>query len=141
MLNSIILKIITDKENIKIVAKSNGELSVNTIELKLLLAHFWWEGLPILETFFKVFEKTIKKSIDEVYKDGVIFINYDYYTNDLLDHATKVRIQLNQVNVDNSFVKIIGNVLLLEGMDERGFFEKISSFRRKVHQNIQKTLD
>ena len=57
-----IIKIKSEPETIRIVAKKKGDVSIETINLRIIMANLWWEGSPELETFFNVMELTIKKS-------------------------------------------------------------------------------
>lgn len=60
MPNSLLLKITSQNGNIKVVSKINGEVSVKTILLKLVLGYCWWASIPVVETIFNVLKKQSK---------------------------------------------------------------------------------
>ena len=42
-----IIKIKSDPETIRIVAKKKGDVSIQTINLRIIMANLWWEGSPV----------------------------------------------------------------------------------------------
>jgi len=140
MSEQLLLKITSDRGNLRIISKNQGNVSVKTILLKLILGHCWWEGAPAVETIFNLIEQTIKKTIRDVYNYNNLTINYDYRTNDLIEDASKVEIFINSIKVDEIEVEVTGRYILLEGDDNRGFWQKTSSFRRKIEENVHKEL-
>lgn len=140
MSEALLLKITTNDGNIRIISKNRGDVSIKTIELKLLMAHCWWAELPALETFFEVFEGMIKNAISDVYNHESLIINYNYKANDTLEDATKIEIEIEGLTADGKEFDIIGRFITLEGEDRRGFLKKISSFRRKTEEHIHKKL-
>jgi len=140
MSEQLLLKITSDSGNIRIISKYKGEVSVQTILLKLLLGHCWWEGVPVVETIFHLIEESIKKTLNGVCTYDNLTINYDYRANDLLEDAPRVEMFFNSVNVDGIEVDVTGRYILLEGDDNRSFWQKSSSFRRKIQENVNKEL-
>lgn len=140
MQESLILKITTKNENITIVSKNKADMSIKNIDLKLVMAHCWWERVPAFQTFLDVLEGIIKQSISEIYDHDYIIIDYDYKANDLLEDASELTIEFNSIKVDDKEVEVIGKFIMLKGVDKRGFLKKISSFRRKIHENVHKKL-
>ncbi len=136
----LLFKVTSDKGNIRIISKNQGNVSVKTILLKVILGHCWWEGLPAVETIFNLIEEAIKKTITDVYSYNNLTINYDYRANDLIEDASKIEIFINSVMVDDIEVEVTGRYILLEGEDNRGFWQKTSSFRRKIEENVHKEL-
>ena len=78
-----IIKIKSDPETIRIVAKKKGDVSIQTINLRIIMANLWWEGSPELETFFNVMELTIKRALNEVYPHDKMTIEYKYSADDV----------------------------------------------------------
>ncbi len=140
MSGQLLLKITSDSGYIRIISKNQGDVSVQTILLKLLLGHCWWEGAPVVETIFNLIEESIKKTMMDVYKYNNLTINYDYRTNDLLEIASRVEMYINSINVDGMEVDVTGRYILLEGDDNRGFWQKTFGFRRKIQENVYKEL-
>ncbi len=134
------LKLASQKGNIRVVSKLDGEVAVKTILLKLILGYCWWANIPVVETIFNLLEETIKNTIKEVYNYDDLIIDYDYRANDLLENAPLVEIFINKVVVDGTEIEVTGRYISLEGDDNRGFWEKLTSSRRKVDNNVRKEL-
>ncbi len=135
-----ILKIKSDPETIKIIAKLKGEVSVQTINLRLVLANSWWEGEPQLETFFNVMELTIKKALNEVYPHNKMVIDYIFSANDSLKDASEILIEITDIKIDDTVVDIGGRYITIGGADSRGFFKKLTSYRRKYSEEVHKEI-
>jgi len=136
MTNKLTLKITAGTDWIRVAAKNAGEVSIKTIELKLLMGHCWWEGLPAIETLLNVLESNLKDTISEVYPHQEMILDYNIQTNDSLEDASQIEIQINEISADEEEFGIIGDILYLEGLDNRGIFKKITSFRRKINENV-----
>jgi len=135
-----IIKIKSDPETIKIVAKRKGDVSIQTINLRLIMANLWWEGSPELETFFNVMELSIKRALNEVYPHEKMTIEYNYSANDALEDASEILVEITDIKADDVDVDIGGRFITLGGTDSRGFFKKMTSFRRKFTEKIHKEL-
>jgi len=135
-----IIKIKSDPETIKIVAKRKGDVSIQTINLRLIMANLWWEGSPELETFFNVMELSIKKALNEVYPHKKMTIEYNFSANDALEDASEIVVEITDIKADGLDVDIGGRFITLGGTDSRGFFKKMTSFRRKFTEKIHKEL-
>ncbi|HMK53976.1 MAG TPA: hypothetical protein VK444_04260 [Methanobacteriaceae archaeon] len=139
-MSSVILKIKEGPEEIRIVAKNGPEVSIHTINIKFIMATLWWEGTPQLETFFNILELTIKRAINEVYPHDKLVLNYTYSANDNLEEASEIIVDINQVEVDDQELELEVGQIHLYGNDGRGFFRKLTSFRRKTSENVVKEI-
>ena len=135
-----IIKIKSNPETIKIIAKRRGDVSIQDINLKLIMANLWWEQAPELETFFNVMELTIKRALNEVYPHKVMTIDYIYSADDELKDASEIVVELTNIKADDMDVDIGGRFITIEGSDSRGFFRKLTSFRRKFSQEVHKEI-
>ncbi|MCE5213884.1 MAG: hypothetical protein LLF83_04090 [Methanobacterium sp.] len=135
-----ILKIKSRDGDINIVAKNHGEVSIKPINLKFIMATLWWEKAPELETFFNVLELTIKRALKEVYPHHKLYMEYSYTANDLLESASEIVVEIEKLQADDLEVEIEGDSIILTGKDDRGFLKKITSFRRKVKEEIHKEI-
>lgn len=140
MSNAPILKIKSKEGDINIIAKNGGEVSIKPINLKFIMATLWWEKAPELETFFNILELTIKRAIKEVYPHHKLSIDYTYSANDLLEDASEIVVEINELKADDVEIEVEGDSIKLMGKDDRGFLKKITSFRRKVAQEVHKEL-
>ena len=134
------IKITSQKGNIKVVSKLDGEVSVKTILVKLILGYSWWANVPSVETMFNLIEEAIKTTIKDVYDYDDLVIDYNYMANDILEDAPIIEIFINSVIVDGVEIEVTGRYISFEGDDTRGFWKKLTSSRRKVNGNVHKNL-
>ena len=135
-----IIKIKSEPETIRIIAKRKGDVSIETINLRIIMANLWWEGSPELETFFNVMELKIKKALNEVYPHEKMSIDYNYSADDALEDASKILVEITEIKADGVDIDIGGRFITLDGTDSRGFFKKMTSFRRKFTKEICKEI-
>ncbi|MGZ4857008.1 MAG: hypothetical protein ACXVZU_01440 [Methanobacteriaceae archaeon] len=135
-----VIKIKADPENIRIVAKKGGEVSLQDINPKLILATLWWEGSPQLESFFQVMELNIKRALQEVYPHHKMILDYTYTANDTLEDASVITVEIKNVEADGTVLDVEGDVITFSGNDDRGFFKKLTASRRKVEKNVHREL-
>ncbi len=135
-----IIKIKSEPETIRIIAKRKGDVSIETINLRIIMANLWWEGSPELETFFNVMELKIKKALNEVYPHEKMSIDYNYSADDALEDASKILVEITNIKADGVDIDIGGRFITLDGTDSRGFFKKMTSFRRKFTKEICKEI-
>jgi hypothetical protein len=140
MENEITLRITASRGVLKIAAKNQGEVSIRDIQLKLLWAYCWWQGFPEMETFIELLNNVLKIAIYDVFPHNELLIDYLLQTNDLLEESSLITISFNEIYADQTEVELIGDVLVLEGPDDRGSLSRLTSFRRKIEENVRKTL-
>ncbi|MCC7559093.1 MAG: hypothetical protein KO318_01485 [Methanobacterium sp.] len=131
-----IVKIKADPEIVRIVGKKGGEVSLQDINTKLILATLWWEGEPQLETFFQILELTIKRALQEVHPHEKMVIDYSYTANDTLEDASQIMVEIENIEADGVVLEVEGDIIVLSGNDNRGFFKKLTASRRKVKENV-----
>jgi len=49
-------------------------------------------------------------------------------------------VEIENVEADGEVLKVEGDIIVLSGNDDRGFFKKLTSFRRKVQKNIHQEI-
>ncbi len=135
-----IIKIKSEPETIRIVAKRKGDVSIEIINLRIIMANLWWEGSPELETFFNVMELKIKKALNDVYPHEKMSIAYNYSADDALEDASQILVEITDIKADGVDIDIGGRFITLDGTDTRGFFKKLTSFRRKFTKEIRKDI-
>jgi hypothetical protein len=104
------------------------------------MANLWWEQAPELETFFNVMELTIKRALNEVYPHDVMTIDYTYSADDELKDASEIVVEITNIKADDMDVDIGGRFITIGGSDSRGFFKKLTSFRRKFSKDVHKEI-
>ena len=135
-----IIKIKSEPQIIRIIAKRKGDVAIETINLRIIMANLWWEGSPELETFFNVMQLKIKKALNEVYPHDKMSIDYNYSADDALEDASKILVEITDIKADGVDIDIGGRFITLDGTDSRGFFKKMTSFRRKFTKEIRKEI-
>ncbi len=135
-----IIKIISHPEIIRIVGKKGGDVSIKEINLQFIMATLWWEGSPQLETFFNIMELTIKRALQEVHPHDKLVFDYTYTANDSLEDASEITVEIENIEADGEVVEVKGDLIILSGNDDRGFFKKLTSFRRKVKESVHQEI-
>lgn len=135
-----IIKIKSDPEIIRIVGKKGGDVSLQDINLNFLMATLWWEGTPQLETFFQILELTIKRALQEVHPHDKLVLDYTYTANDNLEDASEIAVEIENIEADGEILEVEGDIIILSGNDARGFFKKLTAFRRKVRENVHREI-
>lgn len=125
---------------LKIASKSKGEVFFHDIQLKALWGHCWWQNLPYVECFLELLEAAIKNSISQVLPHEELYLDYDLEANDSWEDASTISLTFNCICADNIQFQVVENNLILEGPEYRSFFSKLTSFRRKKNENIEKTI-
>ncbi len=135
-----VIKVKADPEIIRIVGKKGGEVSLQDINLKFIMATMWWEGDPQLETFFQIMELTIKRALKEVHPHDKMVIDYSYTANDTLEDASEILVEIENIEADGEVLDVEGDVIALTGNDNRGFFKKLTAFRRKSTEHVHREI-
>ena len=139
-MSPVTLKIKESSEEIRIVAKNGSEVVIHPLNIKFLMATFWWEGTPQLQTFFEILELTIKRTINQVFPHEKLILDYTYQANDALEEASLITVKINRVEADGQELEVEGDLINLYGNDDRGFFRKLTSRRRRVSENVTKEI-
>ena len=117
-----VLKIKSSPETIRIVAKKQGDVSIQTINLRIIMANIWWAEVPELGTFEK------------------LTLGYTYTANDKIEDASEIVVEITDVKIDDVDVEVAGRFIQLTGEDNRGFFKRLTSSRRRVEKKVVKEL-
>jgi hypothetical protein len=135
-----IIKIKADPEIIRIVGKKGGDVVLHDINPQFIMATLWWEGTPQLETFFNILELTIKRALQEVHPHDKLVLDYSYTSNDTLEDASEITVEIENIEADGEIVEVEGDIIILTGNDDRGFFKKLTAFRRKVKEPVHREI-
>jgi len=133
------LRIKASKDAITFAAKNGGKVSISDLQLKVLWGYCWFYGLPYIETFLEVMEFLFKRIIGDVIEHENLNMDYQIIANDSLDEANYIEIIFNNIQADDVKFHVLGD-LIFQGEDHRSLIRKITSFRRKVDENIVKVL-
>jgi len=125
---------------IVVMAKYMGEFVEHEIQLRLVLGYYWDKDVPAIEKIIELFETVIKRAVDQVFPHEKLSIKYNLTSNDALEKSSRLNITLLEVKADDTELEIKGEVIILEGVDLRSTFSKVTGFRRKVDETIKKEI-
>jgi len=132
------LTIKTSKGSITIVARYKKQVAEHSIQLKSVLSYYWRNNLPFVEKFLELLGAVIKRSISQIFTFKKLFVRFNIESNDALEESSIFNITLLEVRADDVKLELVGNEITLEGIDNRGTMSKVTSFRRKVNETIEK---
>ena len=133
---SLIIK--ANKDTIRIVAKYKSQIAEHDILLKFVLGYYWKNNLPFSEKFMELLGTVIKRSLSQVFPFKKLFIKFNIASNDTLEESSVFNITLLEIKADDVELELKGNEIGLTGIDNRGTMSKMTSFRRKVSQTVEK---
>ena len=128
------------ESRIIVMAKNMGEFVEHDIQLRLVLGYCWNKDVPAIEKFIELFENVIKRAVDQVFPHEKLSITYHLTSNDTLEKSSRLNITLLEVKADDTELEIEGEVIILEGVDLRDTFSKVTGFRRKVNEKVKKEI-
>jgi len=140
MENKPTLIIKASETTIIVMAKYMGEFVEHEIQLRLVLGYYWNKDVPAIEKFIELFETVIKRAVDQVFPHEKLSIKYNLTSNDALEESSRLNITLLEVKADDTELEIKGEVIILEGVDLRSIFSKVTGFRRKVDETVKKEI-
>lgn len=123
-----------------IIAKYIHEISEHEILIYLVLGYYWQNNLPFFEKFMELIETVIKRAVNQVLPHKKLYLKYVVESNDNFEESSIFNIEILQVKADDTEIELVGKIINLEGIDNRGSFSKITSFRRKKHEIFEKEI-
>lgn len=129
----------TSRGLLTVAVKNHAEVSIRDIQLKMLLGYCWWNGLPVIETFLDVLEMTLKSAVSDVLEHDELLLDYNVRTNDIPDESNEVELVFNEISADGVQFSIEED-LVLRGPDSRGLLRRMTSFRRRLDENVRRVL-
>jgi hypothetical protein len=123
-----------------VMAKYMDEFVEHEIQLRLILGYYWNKDVPVIEKFIELFENVIKKAVDQVFPHEKLSIKYNLTSNDTLEKSSRLNITILEVKADDIELEIKGEVIILEGVDLRSTFSKVTGFRRRVDEIVKKEI-
>jgi len=123
-----------------VMVKYMDEFVEHEIQLRLVLGYYWNKDVPAIEKFIELFETVIKRAVSQVFPHEKLSIKYNLTSNDALEKSSRLTITLLEVKADDTELEIKGEVILLEGVDLRSTFSKVTGFRRKVNETVKKEI-
>lgn len=134
------LEIIPTRDTIVIIARANGSSASHEIHLRTVLGYYWQNDVPPIKNFFKLFEQSIKRTITYVMDHNKLLISYELTFIVDMEESNTFKIKINNINVDGTNFDIIGDTLVLEGLDNKRTLNKLKNIRKKVRKNIEREI-
>ncbi|MGL6297899.1 MAG: hypothetical protein ACRC1M_01895, partial [Methanobacteriaceae archaeon] len=119
------LEIIPTRDTIVIIARANGISSSHEIHLRTVLGYYWQNDVPPIKNFFKLFEQSIKRTITNVMDHNKLLISYELTFIVDMEESNTFKIKINNINADGTDFDIIGDTVVLEGLDHKGTLNKL----------------
>ena len=114
-----ILVIKDNDSTIGIRARVGEEFSEHEIQLNVMLAYYWDNDLPVIESLIDLFESVVKRTINEVLPHENLLLKYDLITDDEIKKASRFEIHLIEVKADNQSLRLDGKILALKGISSK----------------------
>ena len=119
-----ILVIKDNDSTIGIRARIRDEFSEHEIQLHVILAYYWDNGLPVIENIIGLFESSLKRTINDVIPHENLFLKYNLITDDEISKASRFEIHLKEVKADNQSLRLDGKILALKGLTSKEEYSK-----------------
>ena len=84
-----------------------------------MLAYYWDNDLPVIESLIDLFESAVKRTINEVLPHENLLLKYDLITDDEIEKASRFEIHLIEVKADNQSLRLDGKILALKGISSK----------------------
>ena len=84
-----------------------------------MLAYYWDNDLPVIESLIGLFESAVKRTINEVLPHENLLLKYDLITDDEIEKASRFEIHLIEVKADNQSLRLDGKILALKGISSK----------------------
>ena len=124
-----ILVIKDNDSTIGIRARVGEEFSEHEIQLNVILAYYWDNGLPVIENLVDLFESAVKRTVNDVLPHENLLLKYNLITDDVLENANNFEIHLLEVKADDVILRLDGKILDLKGLSYKEEYSK--SFESK----------
>ena len=133
----LVIKIVDDS-SIGVRARWRDEYIEHHIVLNSVLAYWWANNLPPVVKFLELFESVIKRTINELTPHKNLKIKYKVKSDDDLEKASEIEINLIEVEADDIGFKIDGKTLSLNGLrNSAENSESKTPFSETFNKNIE----
>ena len=140
-----ILVIKDNDSTIGIRARVAEEFSEHEIQLNVVLAYYWDNGLPVIENLIDLFESVVKRTVNDVLPHENLFLKYNLITDNKIENASGFEIHLIEVKADKISLRLDGKILALNGIKSKDEYSKdlksILSIRNIINGGMEKQED
>ena len=136
-----ILVIKDNDSTIGIRARVGEEFSEHEIQLNVLLAYYWDNGLPVIENLIDLFESAVKRTINDVLPHENLSLRYNLITDGEIDDASRFEIHLIEVKADDNSLRLDGKILALKGISSKEEYSKGFMDILRIRDNENTSLE
>ena len=105
-----------DNSVVGVRARLYDDFVEHEIVLNSVLAYWWANDLPPVLKFLELFESVIKRTINELMPHKNLKLKYEVKTDNELEKASEIEINLIEIEADDVGFKIDGKQLILKGL-------------------------
>lgn len=101
---------------VSVRARLYDDFAEHEIILNSVITYWWANNLPPAKKFLELFDSVIKRTINEIMPHKTLNLKYEVKSNQALDDASEIEIDLCSVEADGVGFKIEGNHISLKGL-------------------------
>ena len=136
----LVIKIVDDS-SVGVRARWRDEFVEHHIVLNSVLAYWWANDLPPCVKFLELLESVIKRTINELTPHKTLKLKYTVKTDDVLEKASDMEINLIEVEADDIGFKIDGKTLALKGFRKSSDVEDEKTQFNETFDKVIETPD
>ena len=132
-----VLVIKADDSSVGVRARLYDDFVEHEIILNSVIAYWWANNLPPVVKFLELFESVIKRTVNELMPHKELKLKYELKSDDELELASEIEINLIEIEVDGTGFKIEGKQLVLKGLSKSSENHIGSEFVETVEKTIE----
>ena len=132
-----VLVIKADDSSVGVRARLYDDFVEHEIILNSVITYWWANNLPPVVKFLELFESVIKRTVNELMPHKELKLKYELKSDDELELASEIEINLIEIEVDGTGFKIEGKQLVLKGLSKSSENHIGSEFVETVEKTIE----
>ena len=132
-----VLVIKADDSSVGVRARLYDDFVEHEIILNSVIAYWWANNLPPVVKFLELFESVIKRTVNELMPHKELKLKYELKSDDELELASEIEINLIEIEADGTGFKIEGKQLVLKGLSKSSENHIGSEFVETVEKTIE----
>ena len=132
-----VLVIKADDSSVGVRARLYDDFVEHEIILNSVITYWWANNLPPVVKFLELFESVIKRTVNELMPHKELKLKYELKSDDGLEYASEIEINLIEIEADGTGFKIEGKQLILKGLSKSSENHIGSEFVETVEKTIE----
>lgn len=132
-----VLVIKADDSSVGVRARLYDDFVEHEIILNSVITYWWANNLPPVVKFLELFESVIKRTVNELMPHKELKLKYELKSDDELELASEIEINLIEIEADGTGFKIEGKQLVLKGLSKSSENHIGSEFVETVEKTIE----